>query len=80
MAEAVFFPEVNPNFKTEYYKLKKSKAISVTDRGGLLCCEMSRIPHCLDNWLLDDGQFLSLGAGRALPPSKYFLVLISVRG
>jgi hypothetical protein len=35
-------------------------AIPVTDRGGLYGCEMSRIPHCLDNRLTDDCEYVSL--------------------
>jgi hypothetical protein len=38
----------------------KSKAISITGRGGLLVGEISRIPHCLDSRLTDGGKVLSL--------------------
>jgi hypothetical protein len=34
----------------------ESKAISVTDRGGLRGCEMLRIPHCVDNQFGDGGE------------------------
>jgi hypothetical protein len=37
----------------------KSKAISVTGRGGLEGCEMLRIPRCLDNRLTDGGKVVS---------------------
>jgi hypothetical protein len=37
----------------------KSKAISVTGRGGLKGCKMLRIPHCLDNRLTDGGKIVS---------------------
>jgi hypothetical protein len=38
---------------------KKSEAIPVTGLGGLYDCEMLRIPHCLDNRLIDDGKVVS---------------------
>jgi hypothetical protein len=38
----------------------KSKAIPVTRRGGLYGCEMLRMPHCLDNRLIDDCEVISL--------------------
>jgi hypothetical protein len=38
----------------------KEKAIPVTGRGGLLGCEMSSLPHFLDNWLTDGGVFVGL--------------------
>jgi hypothetical protein len=34
----------------------KSKAISVTGRGGPQGCKMLRIPQCLDNRLTDGGK------------------------
>jgi hypothetical protein len=37
----------------------KSKAIPVTGRGGLWGCEMLRIPHCLDNRLINGGKVVS---------------------
>jgi hypothetical protein len=53
--------------------------IPVTGFGGLSGCEVSRIPHCLDNRLITSAKMTALRAGRALPPG-YLLVLISVRG
>jgi hypothetical protein len=44
---------------------------------------MLRIPHCLDNWLTDGGEFGSFTHRPLSTPQKYrflFLVLISVRG
>jgi hypothetical protein len=38
---------------------KKGKAISVTARGGLQACEMSTLPHWLDNRLTDGGKVVS---------------------
>jgi hypothetical protein len=35
------------------------KAISITGRGGLYGCEMLRIPHCLDNRLIDGSKVVS---------------------
>jgi hypothetical protein len=37
-----------------------SKAIPVTDRGGLQGCETSRLPHFLNNLLTDGGEVVSL--------------------
>jgi hypothetical protein len=40
---------------------------------------MSRTPHCLHSLLTDGGDIVSLtGQSRSIPPSKSFLVLISV--
>jgi hypothetical protein len=38
--------------------VKASKTIPVTGCGGLKC-EMLRIPHCLDNRLIDSGKVFS---------------------
>jgi hypothetical protein len=38
----------------------KSKAIPVTGCGGLYGCEMLRLTHFLDNWLMDGGEVFSL--------------------
>jgi hypothetical protein len=35
-------------------------AIPVTGREGPYGCEMSRLPHFLDNWLMDGGEVVSL--------------------
>jgi hypothetical protein len=49
-------------------------AISVTGRGGRVGCEMSRIPHCLDNRLTDGGQAISLThAGTLYSPKVRFI-------
>jgi hypothetical protein len=37
----------------------KVKAIPVTGRGGLQGCEILRIPHCLDNMVIDGGKVVS---------------------
>jgi hypothetical protein len=52
--------------------VKKSKAIPVTDRGGLQDCKMLRIPHCLDNWLTEGGKDASL----TCRPPLYSLVTL----
>jgi hypothetical protein len=39
---------------------KKGKAIPVTGRGSSHCCEMSRLPHYLENHLTDGCEFFSL--------------------
>jgi hypothetical protein len=36
------------------------KAVPLTGRGGLQCCETLRTPRCLDNRLADGGAALSL--------------------
>jgi hypothetical protein len=36
-----------------------AKAIPVTCRGGLWCCQMLKIPHCLDSRLTDGGKVVS---------------------
>jgi hypothetical protein len=68
----------------EYYLHIKSKAVSVTGRGGLYGCEMLRTLHCLDNRLTDGGEVVSLMHRPRSAPQKKFcilsLVLISVRG
>jgi hypothetical protein len=35
------------------------KAISVADCGGPWSCEMSRLTHFLDNWLIEGGEVVS---------------------
>jgi hypothetical protein len=54
-----------------------AKAIPVTGCGGPQDCEMSRLPHFLNNRLTAVSS--ALRAGRPLPPRR-FLVLISVKG
>jgi hypothetical protein len=41
------------------YVNKKSKAIPKTGRGGLYCCEMLRIPHCLGIRLTVNSEILA---------------------
>jgi hypothetical protein len=38
----------------------RKNAIPITGREGPLGCEMSRLPHFLDNRLTDDGEVVSL--------------------
>jgi hypothetical protein len=47
--------------------IKKSKAVHVTGRGGLLSYEMLRIAHCLVNRLTDGG----IGRQRYAPAALY---------
>jgi hypothetical protein len=62
---------------------KKTKAIRITGLGGLECCEMLRVPHCLDNRLIDGGKYVILTHPPHFTPQNIiiwmFLVLISVR-
>jgi hypothetical protein len=39
---------------------KKGKAIAVIGHGGPYGCETLRVPHCLDNRLIDIGKVVSL--------------------
>jgi hypothetical protein len=50
----------------------KTKAILVTDRGGSYGCEMSRIPHYLDNLLTNGGEVVGLTHRRLSTPQKHF--------
>jgi hypothetical protein len=59
---------------------KKAKAISIRGHGGLYCCEMLRITHCLDSPLTDDNEVITLTRWLRSTPQKHYLVLISVRG
>jgi hypothetical protein len=43
----------------------KGKVIPETGRGSPQGCETSRLPHSLDNWLIDGGETVSL---KLLPP------------
>jgi hypothetical protein len=51
---------VRTSFIYIYIYIYISKVILVTGRGGLQGCEMLRIPRCLDNWLTDGGEVVSL--------------------
>jgi hypothetical protein len=44
----------------EHHLHIECEAIPVTGRGGLQRCEMLRIPHFVDNRLIDDGEVVSL--------------------
>jgi hypothetical protein len=41
--------------------------------------EAYEVVRCLENWLIDGGQVVSLTSPVALYPKKYLLVLISVK-
>jgi hypothetical protein len=64
--------------KFQFYKKKKGKATPVTGRAGLEGCEMLRIPHCLEYWLIDGSEVIRLTSRQRFTPSRRFLVLISV--
>jgi hypothetical protein len=48
----------------------KGKAISITGREGPWGCEMSRLPHFLDNRLTDGGEVVSLTHWPPFTPRK----------
>jgi hypothetical protein len=54
----------------------KSKAVPVADR--VVRC--LRFPYCLDNWLTDGGEVVSLTRRPLFTLQEDLLVLISVRG
>jgi hypothetical protein len=60
------------NFTSFLRIKKKSKAITVTGRGGLYGCEMLRIPHCLYNRLTDGGKFVSPAHRPHFTPQKHY--------
>jgi hypothetical protein len=62
-----------------YKNTVKGKAISVTDHGGPLGYEISRLPRFLDNGLTDGGEVVSL---MCQPPftTKKIPGTISVKG
>jgi hypothetical protein len=62
--------------KWKSYRRKYSKAIPVTGHGSLQGCEMLKIAHCVDIWLIGCPPYILT----MLYPQKYRLVLISVRG
>jgi hypothetical protein len=59
-----------PSVRAEGDSFSKGKAISVTGRGGPLGCDMSRLPHFLDNRLTDDGEVVSLMRRPLFTPRK----------
>jgi hypothetical protein len=48
--------------------IHRGKAIPVTGSGGPLGCEMSRIPHFLDNRFTDGGEVVKTYAPGSLDP------------
>jgi hypothetical protein len=78
-AGCLHFPVQNHFFFPSDVSECKDKAIPVTGRGGLQVCEMLRIPHCLDNRLIDVGNAVSPRAGRSIFSRNIFNV-ISVIG
>jgi hypothetical protein len=53
---------------------KKLETVPITGRGGPLGCEILRIPHCLDNRLIDGGKFVSPMHRPNVTPQKHFLL------
>jgi hypothetical protein len=60
-----------------YKAPKKSKAIPVTGRTDLQGCDMLRIPHCLDNRLIDGGKVISLTHRPLSTPQKHYFFNVS---
>jgi hypothetical protein len=65
--------------------LAYGKAISVTGRGSPWGCETSRLPHFLDNRLIDGGEFVSLTRRPPFTPQEdswysFLLVIGSTPG
>jgi hypothetical protein len=58
----------------------KGKTMPVTGRGGPYGCETSRLPHFLDNRLIDSGKVVSLTRRPAALYPRRMLVVNSVRG
>jgi hypothetical protein len=58
------------NLPSRLRHIKEGKAIPVTYPGGPLGCEMSRIPHFLDNRLTDGGEVVSLTRRPLFTPRK----------
>jgi hypothetical protein len=56
----------------------EGKVTHASGRGGSYGSETSRLPHCLDVRLTDDGEIISLRSQLSFIPRR-FLVLISVR-
>jgi hypothetical protein len=52
----------------------KDKAIPVTGRGGPYVCETSRLPHFLDNRLIDGGEVVSLKRRPLFTPQENYLI------
>jgi hypothetical protein len=51
---------------------KKGKTIPVTGREGPWGCEMSRLPHFLENRVTDDGEIVSLTRRPHFTPQEDF--------
>jgi hypothetical protein len=62
-------PVVGPPSLLSFYPRSKSKAIPITGCGGL---EMLRIPHCLDNRLIDGGKVVSPTHQPRFTPQKHY--------
>jgi hypothetical protein len=58
----------------EAHSVSISKAIPVTGLGGLYCCDMLRIPHCIDSRLTGGSKVVSLMHRPRSTPQKHFSV------
>jgi hypothetical protein len=62
-------------YVTAYCNCKsKSKAISVTDCGGLQGCETFSIPRCTDNQLADGSEIVSLTRRQSSTFQNFFFI------
>jgi hypothetical protein len=65
-------------YKLPLKKLKYTKAIFPTGRGGLSICEMLRISHFLEDRVTDGGKFAASRAGHRFTPQKYYFSIASI--
>jgi hypothetical protein len=56
-------------------KINCSKAVPIIGCEGLYCCEMLRIPHCLDSRLSDGDKFQLRERPRSIPHENFYFCL-----
>jgi hypothetical protein len=76
-ANLFLFLPINYSNNDNNDKKAKSKVIPVTGLGGLEGCEMLRIPHCVDNRLIDSGKAVSLTHPPQFTPQKHYYFYVS---
>jgi hypothetical protein len=69
--EAIGSPRAAVMIKqTDWTIVQECIPIPVTGRGGSYGCETSKLPHCLDNQLIDGGEVVSLKRRPPFTPRK----------